>query len=80
MIKGDLYFRVLPPDQAAPIGKIPISNYGKLNLPIWSAQPFIDVEIEIPSLSVKRTFTMLVDTGADGTCLNARDAVSTMIS
>lgn len=75
MIKGDLYFRIMSPTQNNPIS-IPISN--SINLPIWCAQPWIDVEIEIPSLSVKRIFTMLMDTGADGTVLNLRDAVSVL--
>lgn len=59
MIKGDLRFT--------------FGNSG--NLPIWCALPWVDAEIEIPSLAVKRTLTMLVDTGADGTVLNVRDAM-----
>ncbi len=76
MIKGDLYFRSTPPNTTNPIS-LPIGT-PDLDLPIWCAQPWIDVEIEIPSLSVKRIFTMLVDSGADGTILNVRDALATI--
>jgi hypothetical protein len=72
MIKGDLYFRDTPPNQTDPV-TLPISSASE-DLPIWCAQPFVDVEIQIPKLSIKRTFTMLVDTGADWTVLNLRDA------
>ena len=75
MIKGDLYFRIEHPDQTNTIN-LPISDISDPSTPIWCAQPFVDVEIEIPSLSVKRIFTMLVDTGADTTLLNVRDAMA----
>ena len=75
MIKGDLYFRIVPPDQYNPVN-IPIS--GRPSLPIWRAQPWVDVAIVIPTLSLRKTFTMLVDTGADGTVLSVRDAVAAL--
>jgi hypothetical protein len=40
--------------------------------------PWVDAEIRIPSLAIKRTITLLVDSGADGTVLNVRDAVPTL--
>lgn len=36
--------------------------------------PLIDVTVELPRFSVSRTFPLLVDTGADDTCLHLRDA------
>jgi hypothetical protein len=59
MIKGDL--------------RCPFAN--PTTLPIWSAMPWVDAEIEIPILAVRRTVTLLTDSGADGTVLNVRDAV-----
>ena len=73
MIKGDLYFRVVPPDQHNPVS-VPISS--RPSLPIWRAQPWVDVTMDIPTLAVKKTFTMLADTGADGTVLSLRDGTS----
>jgi hypothetical protein len=75
VIKGDLYFRVVAPDQGKPVN-VPISS--RPSLPIWRAQPWVDVVIDIPALSVRKTFTMLVDTGADGTVLSVRDAVAAL--
>ena len=59
MIRGDLRFTPGAPR----------------NLLIWYAMPWVDAEINIPSLAVKRAVTLLADTGADGTVLNVRDAV-----
>ena len=59
MIRGDLRF---------PSGS-------PRNLPAWCAMPWVDVEVEIPYLGVKRAVTLLADSGADGTVLNVRDAV-----
>jgi hypothetical protein len=60
MIKGDLRFTS--------------NNPG--SLPVWCALPWIDAEIEIPSLKIKRTVTFLADSGADGTVLNLRDSLA----
>ena len=59
MIRGDLRFPTGSPRM----------------LPAWCAMPWVDAEIEIPILRVKRAVTLLVDSGADGTVLNVRDAV-----
>ena len=75
MIKGDLYYRSIPPNQHDPVVVYPLSS-ANTAVPIWCFEPWIDVEIEIPRLSMKRTFTMLVDTGADVTLLNVRDALA----
>jgi hypothetical protein len=76
MVKGDLYFRIVTANRINPIA-FPISS-SSITLPIWCAQPWVDAEIEIPNLSVKKVFTLLADSGADGTVLNVRDAISTI--
>jgi hypothetical protein len=60
VIKGNLRFTDLNPE----------------SLPVWVARPYIDAEIEIPILSERQTFSFLVDTGADKTTLNVKDAIT----
>ena len=75
MIKGDLYYRHIPPNQDDPVVAVPFPST-KTGVPIWRFEPWIDVELEIPRLSVKKVITMLVDTGADGTLLSVRDGLA----
>ncbi len=39
-------------------------------------QPFVEARVTIPRLGVQREIEFLVDTGADRTCVNYRDAAS----
>ena len=41
----------------------------------FTGRPFVRVRVIIPRLEIRRTVEFLVDTGADGTCVNHRDAV-----
>ena len=43
------------------------------NLPVWDAEPLIEVTIKIPILPIEKPFTLMVDTGANITALHARD-------
>ena len=40
----------------------------------FTGHPFVRVLITIPRLGIRNEVELLVDTGADGTCLNHRDA------
>ena len=42
----------------------------------FTGHPFVKVLITIPRLGIQDEVDLLVDTGADGTCLNHRDAVN----
>ena len=42
----------------------------------FAGRPFVRVRVIIPRLGVRRAVNFLVDTGADVTCLNHRDAVN----
>ena len=57
MIRGALRF----PLQAPP------------KLPVWDAEPLIEVTIKIPMLAIEKPFSLMVDTGASITALHARD-------
>ena len=61
MIRGDFHFH---PDLRSTQG-----------VPFWCAMPWIDAEIKIPDLSIERSFTLMVDSGADSTALHVRDSV-----
>ena len=41
----------------------------------FTGRPFVKARVTIPRLGVQREVDFLVDTGADSTCLNYRDAV-----
>ena len=42
----------------------------------FTGHPFVRVRVIIPRLGIRRTVDFLVDTGADHTCVNHRDAVN----
>ena len=42
----------------------------------FTGHPFVRVRVIIPRLGIRRTVEFLVDTGADHTCVNHRDAVN----
>ena len=42
----------------------------------FTGHPFVRVLITIPRLGIQNEVELLVDTGADGTCLNHRDAAN----
>ena len=42
----------------------------------FTGRPFVRVRVIIPRLGIRRTVEFLVDTGADGTCVNYRDVVN----